>query len=445
MPAKRSIALLAALLPAVIAAQEPQKRVKVLDEETQQGQSLPSISLLPVGSVLRKVMIPRYSRERELTSCMYADLMTLIDPDTVETRNVHLEFFNPGRVKRGFADVQLATYNQKTGILKSNDTVVIHSDRFATQGSGLYYNIRLGKGFLAGPVTTISQGLAPEPSTSMKFAPQSTAAVAAAALMATTAAPANPPERLTPGQHAELTQSAQSQAGAAREAAATTRQQVAAGQPASDQASSQAREFIKEAGVKVSEPAPAAAAPLEVKPGPKDSTIKADDGMYFDSEKGVIVFLKNVRVNDARFDLSGAQELKILLEPKAKDDKAKKDDKKDAKEKAPGMLPGGNSFGDVQRVIATGQVLVKMKGADGKDTEACAAVFDYNVKTGEIVMHGGYPWVRQGTSYARARQPDLYLRIYKNNSFVTEGQWDMGGQLDHMPKDSEKDKKDSHR
>ena len=35
--------------------------------------------------------------------------------------------------------------------------------------------------------------------------------------------------------------------------------------------------------------------------------------MYFDSDEGVFVYLKNVRVTDPRFTMSGANELKVFL------------------------------------------------------------------------------------------------------------------------------------
>lgn len=442
MSAKRSIAILA-LLPAMLAAQQAEPRVKVV-EPTQLDQSLPSISLLPVGAVLRDVMIPRYDRNRQLTSCLRSSQITLIDPDTIETRKVRLEFFGPERARRGFVDVLRATYNQKTGVLKSTEAVDIKTDRFSANGSGLHYHLRSGKGFLAGPVTTLSQGLAPQPSTSMKLSPKSTAAAVAAAAVIATSAHAEPPVRLTPEQRAVAEQASASKASEAKAAVDDARQEVTTSERKITETSNQAREFLAEAGVAVEPSNQPATGPLEVPASANNSRIQADDGMYFDAEKGVIVFLKNVRVSDARFDLTGAQELKIMLEPKAasaKDGKPKADQSDNADTpKSPGLFPSGASFGDVERVIATGQVRITMKGQNGQpDTEASAAVFNMNVKTGEILMHGGYPWVKQGTTFARAKQPDLYLRIFKNNSFVTEGQWDMGGALDGLQK--EKDKK----
>jgi lipopolysaccharide export system protein LptA len=145
--------------------------------------------------------------------------------------------------------------------------------------------------------------------------------------------------------------------------------------------------------------------------------------MYFDADQGVFVYLKNVRVTDPRFSLSGANELKIFL--------AQKPAAKPAADKPAGIGLGAK-FGDVDRIIATGAVRILQKNiADDKPpVEASGAIFTYHAKTGQIILSGGYPWVKQGTTFMRAKQPNLTLRIQKSGSFVTEGNWDMGGSLE---------------
>lgn len=431
MRPSRSIAVLA-LLPALLAAQQQAPpRVKVV-EPTAQDQTLPSISLLPVGAVLRDVMIPRYDKQRQLTSCLRSELITLVSENTVETRKVHLEFFGPGRTPRGFIDLKLAYYDQSKGTLRATEAVDIQAERFSAQGSGLVYHIRQGKGFLNGPVTTLAQGLAPTPPTSMKLSPKSTAAATAAAAMIATAAQADPPQRLTDAQRAALEQSAVSAAPAVRDAATVAQKQIADSQATSAQTSAEAKEFTQQADIKVSEPAAVPAAkPLEVQDGPQAAKISAADGMYFDAEKGVLVFLKDVTVKDPRFQLSGAQEVKVYFaqKPKAEKDKAKNDG--DKPKTGGGMFAGANAeFGDVERIIATGAPLIVAKGQNGeKDVEACAAVFDFNMKTGEAIMHGGFPWVRQGDVYFRSNVANGYVRfpnLNKNPSFITSGPSDSG-------------------
>ena len=83
--------------------------------------------------------------------------------------------------------------------------------------------------------------------------------------------------------------------------------------------------------------------------------------------------------------------------------------------------------------MATGAVLLDQKPTEaGKEPiKASGAIFTYNIKDDQIILKGGYPWVMQGTTYMRAKEPNLILRISpKAGSFVTEGNWEMGGNLD---------------
>jgi hypothetical protein len=134
-------------------------------------------------------------------------------------------------------------------------------------------------------------------------------------------------------------------------------------------------------------------------------------------------------VADPRFSLNGANELKIFLAKKP--EQPATDKSKSGGDKNPSMALG-EKFGDVERIVATGavRILQKQPEAGKEPVEASGAIFTYHIGSGEIVLTGGYPWVKQGTTFMRANQPNLSLRIQKNGSFVTEGNWDMGGNLD---------------
>jgi hypothetical protein len=207
----------------------------------------------------------------------------------------------------------------------------------------------------------------------------------------------------------------------------------------STDANNHLQDFTRQAAITVAPLAtPPADKPLEITPSPEDTHAECDDGLFFDSEKGILVYLKNVRLTDPRFTMTGADELKIFLEkkPAAKPDKSPTpapDGKPDKSQ--PDLLGGASaSFGDVEHIIANGRILVKHKSDDGKPpVEASAALLNYNAKTGEIILSGGYPWVRQGTTYLRALEPNLNIRIQKTGSFITSGHWDSGGK----PKEGE--------
>ncbi|HEY8962082.1 MAG TPA: hypothetical protein VIM57_07730, partial [Luteolibacter sp.] len=357
-------------------------------------------------------------------------------------------------------DLEKAHFDQRKGVLNARQPVTIAAKDFAAHGSGLIYISEKARGFLLGPVNT--RFYAPPPKTSMIRPPSPRAAATAlAATLIASPAGAESPARLTPEQRTELSAQAASASDQVERAQAEMKQAAAAAQAEVAKANADVATFVKEAELKDVTPPPSPTTgeskPLEVKPGPNDTIIEAKDGMYFDAEAGVLVYLKDVKLTDPRFTLTGANELKVFLEKKAAPLKPEKSDNVEKtappapqaekreippKEKvAPGLVGASGGFGDVDRIVATGAVHVIQKSTDGKPpVEASATVLTYYAKTGEIVLHGGHPWVVQGDKHMRALEPDLYLRIQKDGSFVTEGRWDMGGQLSN-PDKSDKPKK----
>lgn len=275
----------------------------------------------------------------------------------------------------------------------------------------------------------------------------------ASLLAATLPAAADPAPRLTPAEREKLQVDAASAAAPARASREEVKQEAAATRTAVEQTNREVAEFIQQAaltGIAV-EPPPEtqAAVPLDVKPGPNDTVIEADDGMYFDAEKGILVYLKNVRLNNPDFSLSGANELKVYLEKKPekpKDGKPGPDGKPSAESKpedgkpekaakpvkSGGLMDSGGNFGDVERIVATGKVHIVQKATEpGKDAvEASAAVVTYNAKTGELVLNGGFPWIKNGGNYYRAKEVNQYVRIQKNGNMTTEGNLEMIFQID---------------
>ena len=52
------------------------------------------MSLLPNGSVLHEVLLPRYDKKRVLVSDLKAEIMTLINPKQIQGENVLINFTN---------------------------------------------------------------------------------------------------------------------------------------------------------------------------------------------------------------------------------------------------------------------------------------------------------------------------------------------------------------
>ena len=384
------------------------------------------ISLLPDGSVLKGVLLPRYDPARRLVADLKVETMTLIDEEHVQGENVLIRFYNPDRTLRGKAFLENALFDQAKSRVIAREPVQVTNDNLVAKGNGLSYDLQSGKGFLIGPVSTWIKS---PPKTSMRMKSLPAAAAILAASLLPVSLQAAPPKFVTPEELAAIKEEAKPMKPAVDLANQSATAQLAEDSEAAGKASSAAHTFIAGSGIKaIADEKPATepeGKPLEVNPGPDDTIITCDGGMYFDAEEGVLVYLKNVKVTDPRFTLSGASELKILFAKEADDKKA------DPKKQGGLNLGGANAnFGDVKKLVAEGAVLIRQKGVGGKaPVEASGAVLTYDVPKGEIIIHGGFPWVKQGDFYARAKEPALTLRLLNDGSFSTQGNWEMGGNL----------------
>lgn len=405
-----------------------------VEELQSDPKKMAAISMLPDGSELKGVMIPRHDEQHRLVSSLRAKLITLVSDEIIAGREVRIDFFNPDGSKRGNIHLAEATVNQRIGMLQSPQPVSIHSEKFHAKGSGLHYGLQESQGFISGPVTTWIKALT---ATTMNSKSSSILGATGLALisqtMAITTSPAQGAEEkkpvmintVNPGSPEEEQQKSAELLEAQRKASENTTESTRA---FLDQASLNSKELLAPSKIAAN------TAPLDIVPGEMDTVISCDGGMYFDAEKGILIYLKNVRVEDPRFQLTGANELKIHLSQKKKQ-AAGKDGKPavepDAANKDKEQESPIGNFDQVERIIATGAVRILQRSVEkGKiPVEASGAIFTYRPETGEILLSGGYPWVRQGSSFMRAKSPNLTLRIQKSGSFVTEGNWEMGGTL----------------
>lgn len=397
-------------------------------------------ALLPPGSELKGVMLPRYDENHQLAGVLKSQVVTLIDATRVAGKDVSFELFNPDKTPRGRIDLATATIYQESELITTRDPVEIKSDRLLATGSGLYYSfgIKNGlarKGFLLGPaITTI---LPPPVETTMNptTLPLRATAMLGMSLVSQSLL-AVPPTAVTPAEMEAIQADATSRAPAAAAAASAAQNNLKTDLADAAVASKAAATFLVQADLPPvsADATPALAKPLDVKPGPGDTVINCDGGMYFDPDEGVLVYLKNVTVKDPRFDLSGANELKIFFGKKpAKEAKEKSQSAEPDKPKSGFGGDFGANFGDVERIVANGAIVMDQKPAKAGDEpiKASGAVFSYNLKADQIIISGGFPWVLQGDRFLRAKQPNLILRISPNaGSFVTDGQWEMGGKIE---------------
>ncbi len=426
-----SFPLLIFLAPAILVAENtgtPPKKSRIS-----------ATSLLPDGSELQRVMLPRYDEKRRLVGVLKADTMKLVNDSTVSGDTITIEFFNEDQTPRGRIDLKHALFNQSKGFVQADEPITLRSDRLNANGGGLVYDLETGEGLLHGPAQT---WIANPTETAMTTKPSKLRAASAAAAMAIAATTgAAPPPPLSEEEKAAIQTAAESKLADLSEATEASRAELSTALDASDAANKAARAFLAKAEIDAGESAPATEAPqakpLDIKPGPEDTLISCDGGLYFDPDEGVFVYLKNVSVTDPRFTMKGANELKIFLSKKPENKDAKpKPDKKDGPPEANLGDELGEKFGDVERIVATGAIVLDQKAVgDNKAIKASGAIFSYNIKQDRIIISGGYPWVVRGGLALRAKQPNLTLRIQpKTGKMDTEGAWETMLPLEELQK-----------
>lgn len=410
-------------------------------EPEENDRAIPAISLLPEGSILEKVMIPRYDKDRRLSSVLRSERMVLIKTHLISGETVSIVAYNPDRSQKARVDLKQALFDQKKNLLRADEAVTINSDRLTSSGTGLIFSVEKSEGVLLGPaITTITK---PTPTAMNSALP----GLRATALLGVSILPliAAPPPGPTAEETARIAKESAPMAAEAKEAAAKARGEMRNVLEESQKANENTLAFLKEADLlaaaETNEPPPKSE-PLVLAPNPDRTTITNDGPIYFNSQEGAVVFLKKIVVKDPGYDLTAASELKVFFDKKPAKPTAKAPEKvadpktpevtgaADAVKKAEkknALDLGSGSFGDPKSIVATGAVKIVQKNLpEGKDpVQASGNMVHYDLKTGTITISGGYPWFIQGSLALRANKENAWVRIDKNYELSSDpnGGW----------------------
>lgn len=362
-------------------------------------------SMLPNGSVLSGVVLPSYDERRQIKNALKVETLTLVDDDHVAGERVEMQFFREDQSLQGRVDLEKAIYHQTTGLLVAKEPVAIRFDRLSADGKALVFSQQTNEGFFFGPTRTLVYA-EPVDVAMIHPTPALRAASMAVAMTATAAM----------GQSAEPVDVPPSKVAEFREEVLTTRERLQQDLNRASEATQAVQEFLETSADNLPELPPAqptAAEPpeeLDMTRGPQDTLIRCDAGQYFHVDKGMLVFVKNVRVDSPDLELSGADELQVFFD-QSKKPAAPGEAGKDEAAKVTAKL------GDVKQIIAMGQILLKIKANGSNDVpiHASGGVLTYNAKSGEVVLSGGKPWVRRGRSYTRATQNNATLKIDRDS------------------------------
>lgn len=405
----RRAALLAAGLGwALVPAAYGQNLGLTPDEDPDERDGLPAMKMLVKGSILQDIMIPQYDEKLRLSSVLRAEKIVLVDDDTIDAETVEIDFFNADQSPSAGIRLPAAVLHEQR-ILRASGPVTLSSDDLDATGTGLVYEVRGSRGFLQGPATARTRT---ELRTSMIPAPAPLRLGAAGiAMIAASALHAEPPTPLTEQERTGLDRLAVSKADEAASAAAETAEEIEEAEDQSEAADESLRAFLREAAIEIADgPMPdlteKLADPEELPEDALPATIQADDGIFFDTETGILVFLKNVRVRHPEFNLDGADEVKVFMEKP--DEAPEAEPKEDAKDE----IFGGGKFGKPAKIVATGAVVVeRIDPGDGKKIKAAGRQMVLDLDTNEVIIRGGQPWVISPELNARMADPNGYFKM----------------------------------
>jgi len=486
---------------------------KAKEEKIKKQTAFPTLDILPEGSILRRVRLPRYDKDFNPTSLFTAEKLTVIDQAHIEADDVTIDRYGKDGSVEMSTKMRHAVYNQTLSTLNANQAIYIKGKTYLASGTGLIFDMKSQRGFLNGPATTVFQlppsdspSDSPEAPTKKPTAMQlkrpysssSIASMAGTLITLSTCLIAEPPARLTAAELAEMDKLATPMSQQIKLSQAEISRTLEVDSKLASDADASMIPFLKEIkkGGLLVQALPATPAvptsPVEATPKPQvappadpkvkgtkgggdpkksvETTLKVecDGGLYFDSDTGVLAYLKNVRLTEPRFSLTCSHQLKVFLEQKPKKPSSRPTKKLDKSGTEKSTTPKSamakvletnqptdikaqtsspkpeksakkhakadkakdkslSSFNGLKRIIASGNVKVTQKDEAGKLFIATAETASYDGKTGEMILRGGRPRLQQSANqYLQADAPRQYIRIQKNGKLVTSpGKWSM--------------------
>jgi|GEM_PF-5495503 len=173
------------------------------------------------------------------------------------------------------------------------------------------------------------------------------------------------------------------------------------------------KEFSKKAGKKLikDETKEPKKPNLNQKFPPQALVITCEGGTYFDAEKNVLVYLKNVVAEDDEMKLECSKDLKVFFDEKK--EKAETEDKEE--------LSGFGSL-DMKELLASGNVKITYKKTgDRPHYIATGEVAHFKMKEEELIIKGGFPKLRQGQQLSEALALGMWVKLSQKGVVWSKG------------------------
>ncbi len=404
----------------------------------------PIMDNLPAGSMLKEVRIPVFNKKLERMALLQSDFLKVLTKRDLRAENIALRYFQDDsvliRMRMGSANFSL-----NTGILRAHKVITLRGGKIRGQGAGGIFHLESRSGFLRGPVSTLLAAADnpkgnPPASGKNDHPPENPLSPAGLSELATAF---TGPEGLTGTERRKIDTLLQSRTRSVLANRAPTRNFMTQSRQSSGKADADLRSFSHTIQIPESKLLSPVSQGNPVTPPPVKATrgevlITAEGGMFLNPERGHISYLRNIEVTESRFTLTCAGHLKVFFPPQ---DLSKAIRNSDTFSRDNTLPVGGENrekektfseLVDPYLFVISGGVRVALKDPSGRNPPSIATgeTAVVNRRTGDIVLQGGTPTIRQGLNSLTAGSPDLYLRLYQNGDFYAEeGLWTTVGDL----------------
>ncbi len=112
----------------------------------------PGLQLLPPGSVVKGISLPRYENHR-VTAMLRAAEMTVVTRSDLQLKGLTAELYSPSGETTSITTTQV-DYSFSTEMAQSKMQTQVTDPRFTARGSGVTFCTARNQGLLRGPVRT---------------------------------------------------------------------------------------------------------------------------------------------------------------------------------------------------------------------------------------------------------------------------------------------------
>jgi len=402
----------------------------------EQGSILPALKVLPAGSILSGVRIPRYNKDYTAASLLEAQQLKIINKRHIRGTSVDLKIYDADGKIKASTHLDAIDYDQATELISSDEIFVFSAAQFKTTSQGLILDWKNSRGFFLGKNHTIvylkkSAPMKDNKNTANNIPTKALSALAAATMATTTSALS----ATTPAEIAELNRLSEPSTTKIEQINTQVALQVETANKASSEINKNKAELetrIKQSDKKnqtEKSPETPLQIPPELKPekGKDHFSIKSEGNIFFDAKQGMMVFSKNVKLTHPEYRFSCDGEVKLILAKKIQDKKLSK--------KQIETLKPNEKFGDIKQIIATDNVSIVGRDKAGNPVAARAGVLVYDHSTGSIILRG---------LNSRITMVDKQLKIVEKNGIIKiDRNWNVSGKGTQIDLNVEKLKNNS--